>query len=133
MNKARRWTHAQTKAWTEATLVSVEEDSCTLRKPDGTELSLNISDLSEEDQAYLKQCLEAKQGVGGVGEFDVSEGSLRHVVLTDVRIPFGRMVMIIVKWAFASIPAVLLVWLIIALVMMILAGAGGGILQMFGQ
>lgn len=49
-----------------------------------------------------------------------------RAILTDVRIPFGRMVLIILKWMLASIPAVLLMWLIIAGVTLLFgAGIGG--------
>ena len=50
----------------------------------------------------------------------------QRVILTDVRIPFWRMVLIILKWALASIPAAILMWLIFAGVMLIFgAGLGG--------
>lgn len=50
----------------------------------------------------------------------------QRVTLTNVDIPFGRMVMIILKWMLASIPAALLMWLIIGLIMLVFgAGIGG--------
>ncbi len=50
----------------------------------------------------------------------------QRVTLTDIDIPFGRMVMIILKWMLASIPAVLLLWLISGAVMLVFgAGLGG--------
>ena len=50
----------------------------------------------------------------------------QRVILTDVRIPFWRIVLLILKWALASIPAAILMWLIFAVVMLIFgAGIGG--------
>ncbi|MBA3030328.1 MAG: hypothetical protein FP816_16170 [Desulfobacteraceae bacterium] len=50
----------------------------------------------------------------------------QRVTLTNVDIPFGRMVMIILKWMLASIPAILLMWLVIGLIMLVFgAGLGG--------
>ncbi len=46
-------------------------------------------------------------------------------VITDVRIPFGRMVMIILKIMLASIPAVLLVYAVVFGILL-LCGAGIG-------
>jgi hypothetical protein len=43
-----------------------------------------------------------------------------EVVITDVKIPFGSMVVIMLKWALASIPAVLIIFGILFLVCSIL-------------
>jgi len=48
-----------------------------------------------------------------------------NVVLTDVRIPFGRMVLIILKWFLASIPAMIIVWL--CMFLLALAVGGGAV------
>ena len=56
--------------------------------------------------------------------------SLAHstsgTVITDVQIPFGRMVMIILKFVLASIPAMIIFYVIAALVMLLMAGLFGG-------
>ena len=36
----------------------------------------------------------------------------QETVITDIQIPFGRMVSIILKWMLASIPAILLLYLV---------------------
>lgn len=46
------------------------------------------------------------------------------VTLKDVDIPFFRMVVIILKWSLASIPALILLWTILFFVGLVL-GAGG--------
>jgi len=51
-------------------------------------------------------------------------------VITDIRIPFGRMVAIIVKWMLASIPAIILMYIILFAFMAVFAlvfgvGLGG--------
>lgn len=50
----------------------------------------------------------------------------QRMAVTDVRIPFGRMVIVIFKWMLASIPAAILLWLIVAAITLIFgAGIGG--------
>ena len=52
--------------------------------------------------------------------------SENQTTITDIQIPFGRMVSIILKWMLASIPAILLMWIIMGAVMLIFgAGLGG--------
>ena len=50
----------------------------------------------------------------------------KETVITDIRIPFGRMVAIILKWMLASIPAMLLMYLVMLAVLLTLGiGLGG--------
>lgn len=52
----------------------------------------------------------------------------REVVVTDIKIPFWSMVVLMVKWAVAAIPAVMILMLIAALLSMVLGmipGIGG--------
>jgi hypothetical protein len=56
-----------------------------------------------------------------------------RVTLTDIDIPFGRMVMIILKWMLASIPAILLMWLIIGLIALVFGVGIGGCAALMGQ
>jgi hypothetical protein len=54
--------------------------------------------------------------------YDVRDGKC---IITDVRIPFGRMVAIIVKWTLAAIPAAIIIGIIYLIVwLLILAGTG---------
>lgn len=46
------------------------------------------------------------------------------VTLTNVDIPFSRMVVIILKWMLASIPALALFWVILTLTAVVLSAAG---------
>ncbi|HEY1310860.1 MAG TPA: hypothetical protein VGF02_07905 [Pseudolabrys sp.] len=50
-------------------------------------------------------------------------GPVERTVITDIDIPFWRLVAIIIKWTLAAIPAAIIVWLII----MIIAGLIGSI------
>jgi hypothetical protein len=43
---------------------------------------------------------------------NVSGSTLQHVVVTDIHMPFGSMVGFMVKWAIASIPAVIILLLL---------------------
>ena len=46
-----------------------------------------------------------------------------RTVITDIDIPFWRLVAILIKWTFAAIPAAIIVWLI----MMVVVGVIGSI------
>ncbi len=51
----------------------------------------------------------------------------REVVVTDIKIPFWSMVVLMVKWAIAAIPAVIILMLLAALISVLLGmipGAG---------
>ena len=50
----------------------------------------------------------------------------REVVVTDVKIPFWSMVVLMVKWAIAAIPALIILLVIGAVVSMVLAAISGG-------
>jgi len=50
----------------------------------------------------------------------------REVVVTDIKIPFWSMVVLMVKWAIAAIPAVIILMLIAALVSAVLGMIPGG-------
>jgi hypothetical protein len=45
-------------------------------------------------------------------------GSDPRTVITDIDIPFGRLVAFFIKAGLASIPAVIVIWLVMALVML---------------
>lgn len=54
----------------------------------------------------------------------------KETVITDIQIPFGRMVTIILKWMLASIPAIILMYLVMFAIMVVFAlvfgvGLGG--------
>jgi hypothetical protein len=57
--------------------------------------------------------------------------SRREVVVTDIRMPFASMVIFMVKWAIAAIPAMIILGVLWWLVMAILFGMSGG--GMFGH
>ena len=44
----------------------------------------------------------------------------REVVVTDIKIPFWSMVVLMVKWAIAAIPAVIILMLLVALITLVL-------------
>jgi hypothetical protein len=53
-----------------------------------------------------------------------------RVAIADIDIPFWRMVAIIIKWAFASIPAVIILSIIFGIIGAII---GGGMFAMLGN
>ena len=50
------------------------------------------------------------------------EGSSRNVIVTDIHLPFLSMVIFMVKWALASIPAIIILMLIASLFWRMLLG-----------
>lgn len=58
---------------------------------------------------------------GGIAMSD--EGNSRNVIVTDIHMPFLSMVIFMVKWALASIPAIIILMVIASLVWRILLGA----------
>jgi hypothetical protein len=50
----------------------------------------------------------------------------REVVVTDVKIPFWSMVVLMVKWAVAAIPALIILLVIGSVVFMVMAAIFGG-------
>ena len=49
----------------------------------------------------------------------------RHVVVTDIQMPFMSMVVFMVKWVIASIPAFFILAIIASIFMGIFGGMGG--------
>ncbi len=51
---------------------------------------------------------------------------MNGTTITDIRIPFGRMVAIILKWMLASIPAVILLYIVMAVLSVLMFALIGG-------
>jgi hypothetical protein len=56
----------------------------------------------------------------------------RNLVVTDIRIPFGRCVALFITWTFAAIPALIVLWLVIGVMMTLLMAVFGGVGGMRG-
>ena len=57
---------------------------------------------------------------------------MQPTTINDIDIPFGRMVVIILKFMLASIPAILLMYAIMATITLILFAFMGGAAAIFG-
>ena len=58
----------------------------------------------------------------------------QRTVLTDIDIPFGRLIAIMIKFALAAIPAAIVVWVIIFAIAMIVSGVFGiGFMRMWSM
>jgi hypothetical protein len=55
------------------------------------------------------------------------------VTVVDIRMPFGSMVVFMIKWALASIPAVLIIWFILAIIIFLGSLLFGGLFGGFGR
>jgi len=53
----------------------------------------------------------------------------QSVVVTDINMTIGAMCRFMVKWAIAAIPAVIIIWALMILVLVILGLAFGGIVH----
>src|SRR4029079_14396354 len=49
------------------------------------------------------------------------------VTVVDIRMPFGSMVVFMIKWALASIPALIIVWILIGIVIFLASLLFGGL------
>jgi len=54
----------------------------------------------------------------------MNEEESQYVVVTDIRMPFLSMVVFMIKWAVAAIPAFIILSIIGAVLMMLLGGMG---------
>ena len=57
------------------------------------------------------------------------EGSLQRVVVSDVRMSFGAMVVFMVKWVMASIPALLILSAVVGIVGALFGGLFMGMIR----
>ena len=57
----------------------------------------------------------------------------QKVVVTDIRMPFWSMVVFMIKWVFASIPAMIVLSLIMSLLMLIFVSLTGSIWDIQGM
>lgn len=51
----------------------------------------------------------------------------QEVVVTDIQMPFGSMVVFMIKWAIAAIPAAIILFILGAVLMGMLAGIGASL------
>jgi hypothetical protein len=51
----------------------------------------------------------------------------QRISVVDFDVPFGRMVVFMIKWAFAAIPALIVIWPVVFICLLIIAGFFGGI------
>jgi len=50
-----------------------------------------------------------------------------HVKITDINMPFMSMVTFMVKWAFATIPAIIIITILVMIVSIVLGGTATGL------
>ena len=76
-----------------------------------------------------KECFNLGGVVTTGREKAVDSNAKREVVVTDIKMPFGSMVVFMIKWALASIPA----FIILAVIWAIAIGVFGGIFGAMGR
>jgi hypothetical protein len=60
-------------------------------------------------------------------------GNTQEVVVTDIKIPFWSMVVLMVKWALAAIPAIIVLIVIGSILSMIMGALFGGMFAWHGK
>ncbi|MBF0430541.1 MAG: hypothetical protein HQK83_04640 [Fibrobacteria bacterium] len=51
----------------------------------------------------------------------------QEVVVTDIQMPFASMVVFMIKWAIATIPAAIILFIVGTILMTVFAGIGAGL------
>lgn len=78
-----------------------------------------------------------KEGKLNSKEDTAMEGKQREegqrVIVTDIRMPFWSMVVFMIKWVFASIPAMIILSLVMTILMLIIATLTGSVWNMHGM
>jgi len=59
--------------------------------------------------------------------------NVQEIVVTDIRIPFISMVVLLVKWSLAAIPAMIILISVAVAVSMVLGGLFGGMGGWYGR
>ena len=49
-----------------------------------------------------------------------------EVIVADIKMPFGSMVVFMVKWAIATIPAIIILSVVVSIIFGIISAIGGG-------
>lgn len=57
----------------------------------------------------------------------------REVVVTDIKIPFWSMVVLLVKWTLAAIPAIVILVVIGTVLSMVMGALSGGLIGWHGR
>ena len=73
-----------------------------------TNIQANATECSECGYVFKGYEESAPEGVTGLA----SNSNNQNVTVTDIKMPFGSMVEFLVKWAIASIPAFIILFLI---------------------
>jgi len=82
-----------------------------------SEIRMNAVYCTECGQKYEGYvALETKQ--------DEKKIAIQHVIIKNVQMEFGSMVKFMIKWVFASIPAMIIIWLIILLIALLFGALG---------
>lgn len=75
-----------------------------------------------KDQENTK--IELESGDQPTPELNDKAPATLSVTVKNIDIPFFRMVMIVLKWSLASIPALIMLWTILFFVGLVLSAAG---------
>ena len=57
----------------------------------------------------------------------------QEVIITDIKMPFWSMVVFMIKWAIASIPAIIILYILVILVAAVFWGIGFGLEGFWGE
>jgi hypothetical protein len=90
--------------------------------------------LESDKPASARIAGQQKLKTGRKSKMSDSLHDEQKVIVTDLRMPFGSMVVFLIKWTLAAIPAIIILWFIMAVLTMIFMAMFGGMFHgMVGQ
>jgi hypothetical protein len=72
--------------------------------------------MDEATFASLPPVASAAPGAAASAPLRNARREETYVVITDIKMPFGSMIVFMVKWAFAAIPAIIIIYFIVAII-----------------
>ena len=90
---------------------------------------MGFADDFKESIKYAKKQPENTTPTLNSNNDETGANTVQHVEIVDIRIPFWSLVWFMVKWAFATIPAVLIICLIYLMCLAMFGMVGTAILR----
>lgn len=88
-------------------------------------VTIKLREKAKAQEAHRQQDSPSEQSA--TDQRFIEPRTLGEVVVTDIRMPFGSMVVFMIKWAIASIPATIILSLLLFAIFLLLASVVGGL------
>ncbi|HNX92048.1 MAG TPA: hypothetical protein PKI17_00880 [Syntrophomonas sp.] len=106
--------------------VSLKDTKCPKCGADVSEIQEDVTD-QDEPQVVTDTDLDKKRIYGSRRQS--SRDELQEVIVTDIQMPFLSMVSFMIKWIIASIPAIIVLVILFAIVSTVFGGLFLGLLR----